>query len=130
MHMRYRELIRGVERTENEILRDYATLTLKKSRTLLSNLTFDGLLDLNAIARLVLEKPTEENTSPKGFRFLSHLTLSEKESSQMVKHFSLLENILKLNPADLETTLKNRANSIYEEIRNLREQILNGKVIC
>lgn len=130
MHMRYRELLRGVARIESEILRDYATYSLKRSKTLLSNLTFDGLLDAESIARLIFEKPLEESTSPKGFRFLSHLTLSIKEISQMVKTFYNLENILKLNPIDFESTLRNRSNTIYEEIRNLREQILNGKVVC
>jgi len=80
MHMRYRELLRGVEKAETEVIRDYANLSLKRSKTLLSNLTFDGLLDTEAIARLVLEKPLEESISPKGFRFLSHLTISAKET--------------------------------------------------
>lgn len=130
MHMRYRELIRGVEKTENEVLRDYATLSLKKSKTLLSNLTFEGLLDIKSIARLILEKPIEENISPKGFRFLSHLTLSEKEISQIVKEFHNLNNIISLDSADYESILKNRAGVVKEEIKNLREQILSGKVIC
>ncbi len=129
MHMRYRELLRGVEKTKSEILRDYATLSLKKSKTLLSNLTFEGLLDIESIARLIFGKPLEENISPKGFRFLLHLTLSVKEISQMVKTYHNLENILKLDSSDLELILKNRTDIIYEEIRNLREQILSGKVI-
>ena len=130
MHVRYRELLRGVEKTKNEILRDYASLTLKRSNTILYNLTFDGLLDIESIARLLFEKTLEENISPKGFRFLAHLTISVKEISQIVKTYNNLENILKLNSIDFEPVLKNRSNIIYEEIRNLREQILSGKVIC
>ena len=130
MHMRYRELIRGVEKTESEIIRDYATLSLKRSKILLSNLTFEGLLDTKSIARLILEKSVEENTSPKGFRFLTHLTLSEKENSLLVKQFKNLENLLKADISEFELILKNRANKIKEEILSLREQILSGKVIC
>jgi len=130
IHMRYRELLRGVEKAENEVLRDYASLSLKRSKTLLENMTFDGLLDLESIARLILEKPIEENISPRGYRFLSHLTLSEKEISQIVKQFHNLNNIISLEPAEFETILKNRASTINEEIRNLREQILSGKVVC
>jgi len=130
VHMRYRELIRGIEKTEDETLRDYSTISLKRSKILLSNLTFDGLQDLDSIARLIIDKPLEETISPKGFRFLSHLTLSEKEISQIIKQFKNIEKIIKLNPADLESILRNRANTIYEEIQNLREQILSGKVIC
>jgi diadenylate cyclase len=130
MHMRYRELIKGIEKTRNEILRDYSLISLKRAKTLLSNITYDGLLDLESIARLILEKPLEESTSPKGYRFLSHLTLSEKEISQIVGKFQDLNKIIQSDPADLESLLKNRADKISEEIRNLREQVLSGKVIC
>jgi len=130
MHMRYRELLRGVEKKENEVLRDYASLSLKRSKTLLENLTFDGLLDTESIARLIFEKPIEESISPRGYRFLSHLTLSVKEISQMVKQFQNLEGILSADPAEFEQILKNRASIIKDEIGNLREQVLSGKVIC
>ena len=129
MHMRYRELLRGVEKIKSEVLRDYATLSLKKSKTILSNLTFEGLLNIESIARLIFEKQVEESVSPKGFRFLLRLTLSDKEISQMIKIYDNLGNILKLDSSDLELILKNRANIIHEEIGNLREQILSGKVI-
>ncbi len=130
MHMRYREILRGVEKSENEILRDYASLPLKRAKTLLSNLTFDGLLDTESIARLILEKSTEKSISPKGYRFLSHLTISAKETSQIIRLNKNLDNILKLDPSSLEPVLKNRSSSIYEEIKNLREQIINGKITC
>ncbi len=129
MHMRYREILRGVEKAENEVLRDYANLPLKRAKTLLANLTFDGLLDTESIARLILEKPLDETISPKGYRFLSHLTLSGKEVSQVIRFNKNLDNILKLEPSSLEPILKNRSSTIYEEIRNLREQIINGKII-
>ena len=130
MHMRYRELLRGVEKIETEVLRDYSIIPIKRSKTLLSNLTFDNLLDKDAIARFIFEKPLEESISPRGYRFLSHLTLSMKEISLTVKSLGNLENILKADPVDLELILKNRASIICEEIRNLREQVLSGKVIC
>ena len=130
MQMRYRELIKGVEKYKNEIIRDYALLSMKRATALLSNLTFDGLLDTESIARLIMEKPLEESISPKGFRFLSHLTLTEKESATVVKQFGNIEGILRATAAEFEPLLKNRASKIHEEIRNLREQVLNGKVIC
>ena len=129
IHMRYRELIRGVEKTEDEVLRDYSSISLKRSKTLLLNLTFDGLQEIDSIARLIIGKPPEETISPKGFRFLSHLTLSEKEISQIIKQYKNIERIIKTEPADLEPILKNRAKTIYEEISNLREQVLSAKVI-
>lgn len=130
MHMRYRELLRGVEKIENDVIKDYTTFSLKRSKTLLENITFEGLLDAESIGRLIFEDPIEENISPRGYRFLSHLTISIKEISQIVKQFKNLRNILKTDPVDFEPILKNRASTIKEEIINLREQVLSGKVIC
>ena len=129
MHMRYRELIKGVEKTESEILRDYSSLGLKRAKTRLLNLTFEGLLELESCARLILEKPLEESISPRGYRFLSNITLSEKEISQVVIDFGDLNKIISSESKDLEPTLKNRAMGVSEEIRNIREQILSGKVV-
>ncbi|MFA4960411.1 MAG: DNA integrity scanning diadenylate cyclase DisA [Candidatus Pacearchaeota archaeon] len=130
MQMRYRELVRGIEKIENEVLRDYSIISLKKSTTLLSNLTYDGLLDIESISRLIIEKPLEESISPKGFRFLSHLTLAEKEISQIVKQFGNLRNILISDSSNFENILKGRASKMKEEILNLKEQVLSGKVVC
>ncbi len=129
MQMRYREILRGIEKTRNEILRDYSILSLKKSTTLLSNLTFEGILDIESISRLIFEKLLEENITPKGFRFLLHLPLSEKEVSQIIKQFKNLKDIFEIKSNELEFLLKGRAKKIEEGIANLREKILNGKVI-
>ena len=129
MHMRYRELLKGIERQEEAVLKDYSSLSLKKSKTVLSNITFDGLLDLESIARLLIDQSLESSVSPKGYRFLSNVTLSSKETSQMIKHFSDLKNILAATQSDLEAVLKNRASNIFEEINNLREQVLSGKAV-
>jgi len=127
MHMRYRELVRGVEKEAEEILRDYSSISMRKSKKILSNMTFDGLLDLESISRLTLEKSLDENTAPKGFRFLSHLTLSKKEIISLINKFGDLNKIIKVESSEFESILKNRSSAIFEEIKNLREQILNGK---
>ncbi|MCR4284717.1 MAG: DNA integrity scanning diadenylate cyclase DisA [archaeon] len=129
MYMRYKELLKGVWDIEKEILRDYAHISLKKSRTILANLTLEGLLDTDSIARLIIEKSPESSLSPRGFRFLSHLSLSEKEVSPIVKKFGNLKALFDSDSVGLEPILKNRASTTYEEIRSLREQVLSGKVV-
>ena len=130
MHMRQRELLKNIEKMENEILRDYSSLNLKKAKTILDNFSFDGLLDLESIARLVIEKKPEDNISPKGYRFLSHLSLTEEEIHRLVKQFKNLDKMLESESTLFELVLKNRAEKTKEEISNLREQILAGKVVC
>ena len=129
MQMRYRELVRNVEKIKTEILRDYSVLSLKKSVTVLANFTFDGLLDIESISRLIMEKPLEENISPKGFRFLAHLPVSEKEISLIVRQFGNLKKILEADSSEFELIIKGRSGATKEEIVKLREQILSGKII-
>ncbi len=129
MNMRYRELMRSVEKRENNVIRDYAILTLKRTKALLSNLTFDGLLDVGSISRLIVEKGIEESIDSKGFRFLSHLSLTDREISMVVKHFGGLSELLDANGEGLEVIFRGRAAAIKEEMDGLREQILSGKIV-
>lgn len=128
MNMRYKELLKGIERTEENVLRDYSKRSLKKIKTLLTSLSYDGLLDLEAISRLVFEKGLEESSQPKGYRFLSNLTLTQKEISLIVNSFGGLNDLLDDESNKLEGILKNRTSTIKDEIEKLRIQVLEGKV--
>jgi len=95
----------------------------------LSNLSYDGLLDLEAIARLIFEKSIEENAFPRGYRFLSQLTLNQREISVIVRSYKNLNEILEDEFGKFESILKNRTSTIREEIEVLRDQVLEGKVV-
>lgn len=129
MNIRFRELTKGVEKREEEIIRDYAKLSLKKTKTLLENLSFEGLLELDSIARLVFEKELEESVSPRGFRFMSELNLTEKESSMIVNSYNNLSEILNDETNKMEEILKNNAASVKEGIEKLREKIVEGRTL-
>ncbi len=129
INMRYKELIRNIEKSEEEIIRDYAAISLKKAKKILQNITFEGVLDLEPIARLLIEKSSEESIQAAGFRFLSHLKLNEKEISQIVSRFENLNNLLEAQQEQLEEVLKNRTEAVKKEINLLREKILSGKII-
>jgi diadenylate cyclase len=128
IHMRFRELIKGVERKQEELIRDYSHLPLKRTKVLLSNLTFESLTETDIIAKTIFQKELEENITPKGFRFLSYLELDEKEVSSIVGEFRDLENIMKVNNEIIETLIKEKAKTFREDIETLRGQILEGKV--
>jgi diadenylate cyclase len=130
LNMRFKELIKGVEKSKESILRDYANLSLKRVDSLISNLTFEGLSDLDSISRLVFEKSLEDSVSCKGYRFLSKLNLNEKEIFQLVNNFKSLNNLFMASQEDLDMVFKNRGEDLKKEIDNLREQVLSGKTIC
>lgn len=127
MNLRYRELLKGVEKTETEVIRDYSTLSLKKTKTVLENLSFDGLLDIETIARIVLNKNLEDSVNTKGYRLLSRLTITEKQVARLVRKFKNLDSILDATPEEIEEVIKNRGDKIKEEISHIREQLLSGK---
>jgi len=129
MNIRFRELTKGVEKKEEEIIRDYAKLSLKKTKTLLENLSFEGLLELESIARLVFEKELEESVSPRGFRFMSELNLTEKEASMIVNSYNSLSEILNDESNKMEELLKNNAANVKENIEKLREKIVEGRTL-
>jgi len=128
MHMRFKELIKGVEKKGEEMIRDYSPISLKKTKTLLSNLTFDSLTEAESIARLIFQKESEDSISPKGIRFLSCIGLSEKEASLVIARFENLNGILNSKEIELEEILKNRTINIKKDMTELRKQILEGKV--
>lgn len=130
MSLRHRELIKGIERRESELLRDYSELALKRAKTLLDNISFEGLLEIETISRLILEKTLDETVTPKGYRFLSNIHLTNKEISQIVKKFENLNQILDSESTEFEKILKSKSSNIAEEVNKLREQVISGKVVC
>jgi diadenylate cyclase len=128
MGMRFRELIKGVEKEEDEMIRDYSPRSLKRTRALLANLTFESLTEVEVIARLIFEKELNETISPRGFRFLTYLGIPEKETSLIVNELHNLNQILECDEKKLESILKGRTATIKQEIQELRGQILEGKV--
>ena len=127
IHMRFRELAKGIDKKLNEMIRDYSPMSLKKTKLLLSNLTFENLTEIDSIARLIFEEDIEESIVPKGYRFLDYIGIPEAEASQVVLNLENLNNILKVDEKELETIFKNRAAEMKNEIAELREQVLEGK---
>jgi 2-polyprenyl-3-methyl-5-hydroxy-6-metoxy-1,4-benzoquinol methylase len=77
----------------------------------------------------VFEKELEENVSPKGFRFLSELNLSDKEISTIVSVLDNLTEIINDETNKLEQVLNVKTINIKEEIAKLKEKIIEGRVI-
>jgi len=129
LNLRYKELLRGVEKLRDFVIRDYSTMALQKTNTMISNISFDGLLDLEEFSQLILGKKPEENVIARGFRFFSYLNIDEKEVSQLVDSFISLNKMFNVTNAELDKILPGKGEKLKQDIDNLREQILSGKVI-
>ena len=130
MNLKYKELLRDVEKTYDNILRDYSLLSLKKSKALISNFNFDTLMELEIIAKLLLGKSTEELIHPKGFRFLTHLQLSDDEILAIVRKFRSLETFLEVSPEQIKEVLKRKdVETLKNEANYIKEKMLSKKSI-
>jgi len=129
MYLRFKELVRGIEKAENEILRDYSPSSLKRSKAFLKEITFNELLNLESLAKVVFGKDLDEHAEPKGYRFLNNLQMAPEEVNSIVSYFKNLKEIIDAEAIQIKPLVKSDAEEITKEIKSLREQILSRKVI-
>lgn len=129
MNIRFRELTKGIEKKEADIIRDYVKLSVKKTKTLLENLSFEGLLELESIARLIFERKLEETASPRGFRFMSELNLTEREATMLSNSYTNLSEMMNDGTNKMEEILKNNTINVKEGMNKLREKIVEGRIL-
>jgi diadenylate cyclase len=82
--MRMRELTKGIEKKEEFIVRDYVQ-RFSKARQFFDKLSFDGLLDVENIARLLFGEPSETKILTKGYRILEKTSLNVNEIRNLMK---------------------------------------------
>lgn len=126
LRMRMRELTKGIERTQDLILKDYFPRPAKV-RMFFDNLAFDGLLDLENIAKVLFGMSLETSVIPKGYRMLSKTRLSKEQSESIVRHFKNLDGIFGTSKESMGRTLKANPEPFIKELQSLREHVLVGK---
>ncbi|MBU3913326.1 MAG: DNA integrity scanning diadenylate cyclase DisA [Nanoarchaeota archaeon] len=128
--MRLKELTRGTEKTEQLILKDYVN-NPERLRQLISDISFDDLLDTEGIAKLLFNRNSDESTHPRGHRVLSRTNLSEGDVNLILSNFKDLNSILGASANDFSKifTSADFAASLQKELAVLRENIMVGKKI-
>ncbi len=128
VRMRMKELTKGIEQKEEFIVRDYVQ-KFDKVRKFFDNLSFDGLLDVENISRLLFGEPSETKISPKGYRILDKTSLNSNEIKNLVNDFKNLEEIFNADENSLKRIIKDHLENFKKELDLLKEQILMGKKI-
>jgi diadenylate cyclase len=128
LRMRMREITKGIEKTEDLIMKDYFIKPLK-ARQFFEGLSFDGLLDLDNIAIVLFDCSIEKSIVPKGYRLLSKTHLNREEIDCLVKHFKNLDGIFGGDKEIIRKILKDNPDKLQKELNNLREHIVVGKKI-
>jgi len=128
VRMRMREITRGIEKIEEAIIRDYHPRP-QRVRQFFESLSFDKLLDLENMARVLFAEPLENPIIPKGFRILSKTNLSKDEINNLIRYSKNLEGVLGAEEDSLKKAFKGDAKELVKELSNLREQVIVGKKI-
>jgi len=128
VRMRMREVTKGIDKTRELIIKDYLQRPARVKQ-FFENLSFDGLLDAENIARLLFGESPETKIIPKGYRILNKTSLGENEIRSLVNNFQNLTGILNADELELQKVLRNISEGFREELSKLREQIMIGKKI-
>jgi diadenylate cyclase len=128
LRMRMREIVKGIDKEQELIIKDYK-LRPAKAKQFFDNLSFEGLLDADNIARLLFGESSDIRIVPKGYRILSRTSLNESEIKNLVVLSKNLEGIFNLDENKLNQILKHHSESFQKEINTLKDQIMVGKRI-
>lgn len=118
---RLKELMSGVDKETNLVIKDYTRLDVKKSKQLLENLNYDEILIPENILS-VLAYESEVQAEPiKGWRMLSKTSLSEPEIAAIIKEMGSLGKALYSNDKAYSVILgEEKAKNFKEEIEKIK----------
>jgi len=119
---RLKEILLGIEKETNLVIRDYTKLDVKKSKILLETLSFDEILDPeNILKALAYEESSKE--AVKGWRILSKTTLSEAEIAKLVKETGSLDRAIHSNMEFYSGILGENTGSFKQEIDKIKRDV-------
>ncbi len=128
LRMRMREITKGIDKTEDLIMKDYCLKPLKV-RQFFDGLSFDGLLDLENIGKVLFNRSNETSIIPRGYRILSKTHLTREEVEGLVRYFKNLERVFGADKNIIGRIIKDNPDKLQKELGSLREHIVVGKRI-
>ncbi|MEM3074688.1 MAG: DNA integrity scanning diadenylate cyclase DisA [Candidatus Pacearchaeota archaeon] len=121
LKLRIRELMKDVEKETDLVIKDYTKLNLKKSKSLLDNLSYEELIDTDNILLALAQTENSVINFIKGYRILSKTKLSEKEIIQVIDEFKNLQNIIKAKQEDFEKIIgKEKSIVLTRDLARIR----------
>jgi len=121
MKLRMKELIKGVEKETNLIIKDYTKLNQKKSKKLVDCLTYEELIDSENILTSLAQTKTNQINSVKGWRLLSKTSLADTEIALLIKDHKALNNIINLNKESYEELIgEERTQLLIKELIHIK----------
>ena len=129
--MRLRELIKNLNKERESIIKDYFSSARTKKDDMLKSMNFDFLLETSNILRFLFGELHDKPISSKGMRILSKTNLLKKDVKILLNMFKTPDKLFNVDKESLTAIFKNEnfVDSLFDEIKNLKEKILMGKRI-
>jgi len=130
IRMRLRELIKDLEKEELLVISDYTKLRTKKTKNLLSILSFEELLEIQNMI-IALGYSQSDAVANKGYRILHKTELTPVEIGRVVKEVKNFSALLETPLENLEKIIKNEKKSakFQKDLVDMKEQVMLGKKI-
>jgi len=117
--LRLKEILTGIERETNLIIKDYSKIGYKRSKTLIDSLTYEELTEEKKLER-ALGYEEESEIILKGWRILSKTSLTEAEIAMLIKEIGTLKKILEVGSIHELLLGEERALQFKKEIEKIR----------
>ncbi len=123
LKQRIRELIKGVDKEMNLVIKDYTKLNAKKSKKLIDSLNYEETLNAENILVALAQRETKKIESIRGWRVLDKTSLNEREVGELTNKLGSLKSILSAHESDLIHTIgEERTKSLVKDIEKIKNQ--------
>lgn len=112
---RLKEILVGVERETNLVIKDYTKLDLKKSKVLLESLSFDEILDSENISKVLAYEELSRENPVKGWRILSKTSLPDSEIAAIIKESGSLGKAVNSDAEFYSAVLGNDKAALFKQ---------------
>ena len=118
---RLKEIIADVERETDLVIKDYTQTDMKKSRSILEELSYEDLFSKDNILRVLAHEKMIPHVSIKGWRILSKTTMPESEIASLVKESGSLGKAINSNLGFYKNIFGDeKAQAIKSDIEHLK----------
>ncbi|MFQ5531772.1 MAG: DNA integrity scanning diadenylate cyclase DisA, partial [Candidatus Nanoarchaeia archaeon] len=117
-----REQVLGVEKETNLVIKDYTAKSLKKSRQLLQELSYDELSEKEKVLGALSYNENPKDLKIKGWRLLSKTCLTDIEIAKVAKDIGDINKLLYNESVNFEKSLgKDRAKDLEKDLKKIKE---------
>ena len=122
LRVRLKELIKGIEKETDLVMKDYSQLNMKRSKILLQDLSYDEIIDNERIMEILgYGDLIPQSISVKGWRMLSKTCLEDSEIANLIREAGSLGKAMNSRPDFYKNILgEERGKSFQEEIRRIK----------